>query len=101
MTTWLLAVTPVALLTVFDLWISHKRWKLGIRDLNPVVQHFVKQSPACGLLALTTINVLVITIACLYRPLILVLLGGKLTLASLQLRSLYEYRNPQQSELRK
>ena len=90
--------TPQALLIVFsllciltglDLWISQKRWKQGVKDLNPVVQHFVKtQGPTVGLLALAAINVLILAAAFLYLPLIFVLLGGKIALASLQLRSL-------------
>ena len=112
MTTWQVEVTPAGLFTVcsalciltgLDLWISQKRWKQGIRDLNPVVQHFVKSSgTTVGLLALTAINLLVIAAALLYLPLIFVLLGGKLTLASIQLRSLIEneYSNSDQSKLR-
>ena len=89
--------TPQALLIVFsllciltglDLWISQKRWKQGAKDLNPVVQHFASKSTLLGLLALASINLLVIAAAFLYLPLILILLGGKLALASLQLRSL-------------
>jgi hypothetical protein len=100
LTTWLVAVTPAALLTVcsgllcltgLDLKISSMRWKQGARDLNPVVQHFVKNhGPTVGMLALASINLLVIAAAFLYLPLVWMLLGGKLTLASIQLRSLIE-----------
>ena len=81
-------------LTGLDLWISAKRWKQGVRDLNPVVQHFVKKNgTGVGLLALGAINLLVMAAAFLYLPLVLVLLGGKMALASLQLRSLMETNN--------
>src|SRR5277367_4636237 len=95
--------TPEALLSVFssllcltglDLWISAKRWKQGARDLNPVVQHFVKNhGPVVGTLVLAVLNCLVIAAAFLYLPLVLVLLGAKLALASLQLRSLLETKH--------
>jgi uncharacterized membrane protein len=108
LTTWLVVVTPLELLTVcsalciltgLDLWISHKRWKAGYRDLNPVVQHFVKKGgTTVGVLALAAINLLVIAASFLYLPLTCILLGGKLALASLQLRSLIEneYSDAQQ-----
>jgi ABC-type proline/glycine betaine transport system permease subunit len=113
LTAWQMVVTPVALLTVcsflciligFDLWISQKRWQTGARDLNPVVQHFVKNhGPTVGLLALGAINCLVMAAALMYLPLMFVLLGGKLALASIQLRSLLEneYSNAKQPQLRK
>lgn len=75
-------------LTGLDLWISQKRWKQGSPDLNPVVQHFAKQSHLAGSLVLATLNLLVMAAASLYQPLLWMLLGGKLTLASIQLRSL-------------
>ena len=66
-----------------------------MQDLNPVVQHFVKNhGPTIGLLILASLNLLVMAAAFLYLPLVFVLLGGKLTLASLQARSLInEYSN--------
>jgi hypothetical protein len=77
------------LLTGLDLKISQMRWKQGASDLNPVVQHFVKNhGPTAGTLALGSINLLVIAAAFLYLPLAWMLLGSKLTLASIQLRSL-------------
>lgn len=88
----------VALLILigFDLWISAKRWKRGVRDLNPIVQHFASMNIPAGLLALAGINLLVTAAAFLYLPLVWMLVGGKLSLASLQLRSYLEneYRNP-------
>ena len=85
-----LALITSALLGLigFDLWLSSKRWKQGIPDLNPVVQHFVKKSTTLGLLALGATNLLVMAAAFLYLPLLWMLLGGKMALASLQLRSL-------------
>lgn len=81
----------LCILTGLDLWISQKRWKQGVRDLNPIVQHFVKNhGPTIGLLALAGINLLVAAVAFLYLPLVWMLVGGKLALASLQLRSLIE-----------
>jgi hypothetical protein len=101
--TWLVEVTPGELLTAcsgllcligLDLWISAKRWKQGHRDLNPVVQHFVKNhGVTVGLLVMSAMNLLIVAAALMYLPLIFVLLGGKLTLASIQLRSLYEHRD--------
>lgn len=73
-----------------DLKLSFNRWKQGVRDLNPVVQHFVKKDPVLGLLTLAAINILVMAAAFLYLPLVWMLLGGKLALASLQIRSLIE-----------
>jgi hypothetical protein len=100
---WQMVVTPAALLTVcsllciligLDLWISQKRWRQGHKDLNPVVQHFVKNhGPTVGLLALGAINLLILAGALLYIPALLILLGAKLALASLQLRSLMETNN--------
>jgi hypothetical protein len=76
-----------------DCKISSMRWKQGARDLNPVVQHFVKNhGPSIGALALLVINLLVMSAAFMYLPLVWMLLGGKLVLANLQLRSLYESR---------
>lgn len=87
----LLISSILCILIGLDLWISQKRWKRGIRDLNPVVQHFVKtQGPTVGLLALGAINLLVVAAAFLYLPLTLVLVGAKAALASIQLRSLIE-----------
>lgn len=78
-------------LTGLDLWISAKRWKQGARDLNPIVEHFrLNHGSVVGLLALGGINLLVMAAAFLYLPLVWMLLGGKLALASLQLRSLIE-----------
>jgi hypothetical protein len=77
------------ILTGLDLKISTMRWRLGASDLNPLVQHFVKHSGnMTGALALLVINLLVITAAFQYRPLVWMLLGGKLALASIQIRSL-------------
>jgi hypothetical protein len=102
------AVTPVALFIVcssllcligLDLWISVKRWKQGSRDLNPVVQHFVKNhGPTVGSLSLLSINLLVVAAAFQYIPLLWMLLGSKIALASIQIRSLMEneYSNPRQ-----
>jgi hypothetical protein len=99
LTTLQVVGTPGALLSVFsllciltglDLWISQRRWKAGIKDLNPLVQHFAKKGTILGLLALGATNLLVMAAAFLYLPLTLVLLGGKMALASLQLRSLLE-----------
>lgn len=112
LTAWQMEVTAGELFTVcsalciltgFDLWISQKRWKQGVKDLNPVVQHFVKKGGTeVGLLALGAINLLVLAAAFMYLPLIFVLLGGKLTLASIQLRSLIEneYSNSDQPPIR-
>lgn len=96
MTTWLAGVILAALLIGcnlcligLDCKISSMRWKQGAMDLNPVVQHFVKNhGPTVGILTLVTINLLILAAACLYVPLLWMLLGGKLALASLQLRSL-------------
>lgn len=77
------------ILTGFDLWISHKRWKQGFKDLNPLVQHFVKTSgPVAGLLSLGAINLLLIAGCILYLPAAIFLLGAKTALATLQVRSL-------------
>jgi len=71
--------------------ISLIRWKQGIADLNPVVQHFAKNhGNFVGLLTLSGINLLVMAAAFLYLPLVWMLLGGKLALASIQIRSLIE-----------
>jgi len=96
--TWQVAVTPVALLIVcsgllcligLDLRISSIRWKRGIPDLNPIVEHFrMNHGPTVGMLALGSINLLVMVAAFQYLPLVFMLLGGKMALASLQLRSL-------------
>jgi len=67
------------------------RWKQGIADLNPIVQHFVKNhGNFVGLLTLSGINLLVMAAAFLYLPLVWILVGGKLALASLQIRSFIE-----------
>lgn len=114
MITWLVGATVTEQLTGFsllgallcltglDLWISAKRWKQGVADLNPVVQHFVKTTGvAAGVLALGAINLLVMAAAFLYLPLVWMLVGGKLALASLQIRSLInEYSNSEQPKLR-
>lgn len=92
--------SALCILIGLDLWISQKRWKQGIRDLNPVVQHFVKKHGIfAGLLSLGAINLLVMAAAFLYLPLVWMLLGGKLALASIQIRSLLEneYSNSKQS----
>jgi hypothetical protein len=73
------------------LWISQKRWKQGVPDLNPIVQHFAStHGPTIGLMALGGINLLVMAAAFLYLPLVWMLVGGKLALASIQIRSLIE-----------
>jgi hypothetical protein len=80
-----------------DLKISSMRWKIGVKDLNPIVNHFAKNhGMRAGLLALGGINLLVMAAATLYPSLLWMLLGGKLSLASLQIRSLIEneYSNP-------
>jgi hypothetical protein len=74
-----------------DLKISITRWRQGVRDLNPIVQHFVKHSGVMtGALALLALNLMVGAAAFMYLPLVWMLLGGKLSLFSLQLRSLIE-----------
>jgi hypothetical protein len=73
-----------------DLKISSMRWKQGATDLNPIVQHFASKSTTLGLLSLSAINLLVMAAAFQYLPLVWMLLGGKLALASIQLRSLIE-----------
>lgn len=88
----LIQLISLCILIGLDLKISVMRWKQGYRDLNPVVQHFVKSSPTVGALALLATNLLVTAAAFLYQPLVWMLIGGKLALASLQLRSLYESR---------
>jgi hypothetical protein len=76
------------LLIGLDLTISHARWKRGIRDLNPIVEHFRKTNgPTVGLLALGALNLLVLAAASLWAPGFYILLGSKLTLLSFQLRS--------------
>lgn len=82
-------------LTGLDLRISFERWKQGSPDLNPVVQHFVRNhGPVVGVLALASINLLVIAAASMYTPLLWMLTGGKLSLAAIQIRSkVNEYRN--------
>lgn len=82
----------LCILIGLDLKISAMRWKRGARDLNPVVQHFAKKSSTAGVLALGAVNLLVTAAAFLYLPLVWMLVGGKLALAGLQLRSLYESR---------
>ena len=90
----LLQVFSLCILIGLDLKISQKRWKQGARDLNPIVEHFrTSQGSAAGLLALAGINLLVVAVAFLCQPLVWMLIGGKLALASLQLRSLYEHSN--------
>ena len=87
----LLLISSLLCLIGLDCKISMTRWTKGYRDLNPIVQHFVKTTtPVGGVLALCVINLLVIAAASFYLPLLWMLLGGKLALASLQIRSLLE-----------
>jgi hypothetical protein len=86
----LILILALCILTGLDLKITQMRWKLGATDLNPIVEHFRKTSgPTVGLLMLAAINLLVLAAATRYQPLLWMLLGGKLSLASLQFRSLY------------
>jgi hypothetical protein len=87
----LLTVFSLCALTGLDLWISNKRWKAGAKDLNPVVQHFVKNhGTTVGSLSLAAINLIVIAAASLCLPGLLILLGAKIALAALQIRSIIE-----------
>jgi hypothetical protein len=89
--TGLLLISSALLCLIgLDLKISYMRWKQGIKDLNPLVQHFVKIKPIYGVLALANLNLLIMAAAFQYLPLVWMLLGGKLALATLQIRSLIE-----------
>ena len=102
----LLISSALCILIGLDLWISQKRWKQGVKDLNPVVQFGVKNYGRLGgSSALLASNLILLTgLWLLDMPMLLaIFLGVKLGLASLQIRSLIEneYSNSGKSQLRK
>ena len=89
------------ILTGLDLKISAMRWAQGSRELNPLVAHALTHGKTIGLLTLAATNVLLISLALLWIPAALILLGAKMALATIQLRSLYEHSNSRLTPVRK
>lgn len=82
----------ILILTGIDLKISSMRWKLGFKDLNPVVQYGVKNyGTTGGMAALLALNISLLVLFLPFDHLLAILFGAKLTLGTIQLRSLIEY----------
>lgn len=80
------------LLIGVDLKISTMRWKLGFKDLNPLVQHGLSRYGVLGAqAALLALNGSILIILASFPTLLSILFGAKLALATIQLRSLIEY----------
>jgi hypothetical protein len=81
----------ILILIGLDLRISYSRWKaFGSRiELNPLVRYFVRtQGIQAGLAALLILNLAILGLLSRYPIPLAILLGAKLGLAVLQLKSL-------------
>lgn len=89
----LLLCAGVLILTGLDLQTSWTRWKQGSKDLNPLVEYFRQIGPWEGAAALLWLNLTVLTGLLLlgWFGILEMLLGAKLALAAIQIRSKIEY----------
>jgi hypothetical protein len=78
-----------------DLKISAMRWRQGSCDLNPLLQYCVKNFGILGgQAALLVSNLLILSLFINVPTILATILGAKIALASIQLRSLLnEHRN--------
>ena len=95
----LLVLGSLCILIGLDLRISQTRWKIfGPEvELNPLVRLFVREKQ--GAFGFLLCNLPAFLLAILFPPLAFMLLGAKISLCALQLRSLQlnEHSNPRQS----
>lgn len=81
----------ILILIGLDCKISAKRWKAGFKDLNPILQYAVKNHGVIGgIAALLVLNLAILALLSEHTILLSILFGGKLSLATLQIRSLIE-----------